>query len=228
MPTSTVAAWETSQDLIEMSTLKEVLNFLEKRANSYANLSRFSNQTSNQFSKSANDNRIAQYTGTIPKQRHNIHHQEMSRSNGNQQMSRHNLNQRPNAPGGLSCHNCKLPHPMSNCFALKQMSVRDRENRVRELKLCSNCFSPNHAAKSLSCKAGPCKRCKKGLCRVPVVTSMAVATNIHPQRYQPQLEQLQITSAPIGTSSTYMPPNNNQATHSNNNSNNATSNQNFH
>lgn len=177
MPPTTRKMFDTSKKLTEMPTLQEVMNFLEDRANGYVDMIRLGsqqlqNQPSTSNGNSSNDHSLVKYTGAIPRQ------------NTNQ---RHNSNPYPtkgNIPkGGLSCHNCGLPHPISSCAAFRAMTVRERENRVRELKLCINCFSPNHAARSLSCRAGPCMRCKKGLfhntllCRMPTTTAMMAITN---------------------------------------------------
>lgn len=185
MPPTTQNLWETSHELCEMPSLKQVLNFLEKRSNGFVNMTRFgSHQSLNQIS---NNNNGAKHTGANNRQ--------------NNQRNNFNPSANKNVPkGGLTCHNCKLPHTMMNCATFKSMPVRERENRVRELKLCLNCFSPNHAAKSLSCKSGPCHRCKKGLfhnsllCRMPIAS---VASTKQVQIYQPGQPQADLRIAPV-------------------------------
>lgn len=74
----------------------------------------------------------------------------------------------------LACHNCSQPHPISKCPEFLQMAVPVRRDRVRELRLCVNCLSPNHSVKSMSCRSGPCGRCGGNrhhnslLCMVPL------------------------------------------------------------
>ncbi|VEN44957.1 unnamed protein product [Callosobruchus maculatus] len=57
-----------------------------------------------------------------------------------------------------ACVNCKKDHNIYYCPDLLQLSVQDRIQRVKQLKLCSNCLRPYHEAKD--CRSGGCRICK--------------------------------------------------------------------
>lgn len=63
----------------------------------------------------------------------------------------------------LACHHCGEEHTMFGCLSYRNMSLKTRWLRVRELDLCANCLSPNHRTGSLSCRAGGCGNCPEQL-----------------------------------------------------------------
>lgn len=62
----------------------------------------------------------------------------------------------------VKCNFCSENHPMHRCTAFLRLSVRLRREKVHSLKLCENCFLPSPNGRNHRCKAGPCKRCRKG------------------------------------------------------------------
>lgn len=46
--------------------------------------------------------------------------------------------------GKFSCYYCKKNHAIYRCFAFKNLSVKARIAAVNKLKLCTNCFNPDH------------------------------------------------------------------------------------
>lgn len=160
MPPRTVSYWENSNDLKEMPKVKEVLDFLEKRARSQVNL--------NQTSAQGNNQKFEQKTVSV---NHNMRLKPKPYQNDKANGITSNEQKQ------LSCNHCKLPHPMSRCSKFRDMSLDERRNRVRDLNLCMNCFSPNHRAGSLSCKANLCRcgrRHNSLLCGVHTVSAMPV------------------------------------------------------
>lgn len=173
MAPRTLIAWEEKDEHNEMPKCDDIMKFLAQRARSQLNQDKPSTSAnwqkgaensnrqngSNVQNRAENGNR---YTGTKPKQ---------------------NMGQQNDLKRGVTCNNCQMPHPMFRCSRFQALTVKERYNRVRELGLCNNCFSANHRAGSLSCKAGPCKRCDKGqnhnalLCYTPIQGSNAIAAN---------------------------------------------------
>lgn len=194
MSSRTLSFWENSQDLIEMPKLETVLKFLEKRTRSHQNLSQTSHtsETNEQMTSSTT-------TGAKPK----------FKPNNNKPSTQYQSNEKQNSIG---CNNCQQPHPMYRCAKFLALSIEQRKNRVRELNLCWNCFSPNHRANSVSCKSGPCRRCNKGLkhntllCSVPVASTNALSVSsaqFTPQTRWQQNETSENSSFP---STSYQPP----------------------
>lgn len=141
MPPRTRTQWETMYDQKEMPTVTFVTEFLEKRARGQLNLHQ---STVNEKDESEKQS-----------------HRPMSK-NG-KPPNRAQNNAQSGTSSELSCYHCKQPHAMFRCQKFAALPLHERKNRVRDLKLCINCFSPNHMSNSLSCGSGPCKRCNKGL-----------------------------------------------------------------
>lgn len=101
---------------------------------------------------------------------------------------------------GVSCHNCKQPHPMYRCQQFLQMSIDQRIERVRALDLCFNCFMTGHRTGNKLCQSGKCRKCGKNhnslLCKsdlIPVVTSAFVQLPTQ----QPTHQQIQMQMQPV-------------------------------
>ena len=207
MAPRTLQAWETSQDLREMPTMADVLEFLERRSRGIINLQQ--NQPSgsgNQEQKNNKSNSSAQNGAKSKQQKW-----KSGATNENE----------------LSCHNCKQPHPMHRCSQFRNMTLNQRRDRVRELRVCFNCFKPTHSANSQSCQFGECKHCpgkrhntllcpkvqqqNTGSVNVVQVKSTAGANNDRNQPIQ-QSKQILSAGAPM-----FVPPNQNfQQTGANN------------
>lgn len=94
MAPCTKEAWETSQDLNAMPDLIEVVRFLERRARGIINIA----STASASTVAVAFGQSNPSTGTNPKakpQRTNVQTQSINESGR-----------------GISCHNCKGPHPM--------------------------------------------------------------------------------------------------------------------
>lgn len=141
MPTRTLTYWENSNDLIEMPTLQNVLDFLERRARSQVNFAQSMSQSSSSNQSSLNESRTTASSSFKSKQKLNAY----AKSNDRQSLVNNSNEQR-----GVSCFNCQLPHPMFRCAKLLALPTEGRWARVKELRLCENCFSPNHRAGSMS------------------------------------------------------------------------------
>jgi Pao retrotransposon peptidase/Family of unknown function (DUF5641)/Protein of unknown function (DUF1759)/Putative peptidase (DUF1758)/Integrase zinc binding domain len=57
----------------------------------------------------------------------------------------------------LQCPICQKRHITSQCIEFLNMSVKDRQNKVKTLNICNNCLSPRHATKD--CSSSSCRRC---------------------------------------------------------------------
>lgn len=160
LPPRTLTQWETTNDLQDMPTLEVVTKFLDRRARGIVNLA------AAQANNMLNQNETV--TGAKPK---------VTRTQVNKQGAREER--------GISCHNCKQPHPMYRCAKFIALPLEQRRARVRELQLCANCFMPNHRAGSPRCKFDACKRCRKGehhnvlLCSVQLPQQVTVALARH-------------------------------------------------
>lgn len=135
MAPKTLEAWEISQDLHNMPPVGDVLNFLERRSRGIINVQKSQPNSNNGATERSNNTR---YTNTKAK------------PTGSYQSAN---------TSALNCYNCKQPHPMHRCQRFNNLSLEERRNRVRELKLCFNCFKPTHNSNSLSCQFGDCGRC---------------------------------------------------------------------
>lgn len=192
MAPRTLEAWETTQDLRDMPSVEDVLRFLERRSRGMGNLQQ--NQPSTSSSGATERSNNTKYTGTKPKQ--TAPYQSSSSSS-------------------LNCYNCRQPHPMHRCQQFQNLSLEERRNRVRDLKLCFNCFKPTHSANSLSCQYGECGRCpgkKHNSLLCPKATHRQVTVNVvrtpnTNQNQASQSNQIQATDAPA---SMFIPPNQNQ------------------
>lgn len=138
MAPRTKQEWETSNDLREMPALADVIQFLERRARGIVNLA----QSTSNGGQTPQGSGNVQNTGTKPKPKA-TNTQVRTNNNGN----------------AVNCHNCNMPHPMHRCQKFLSLTIDQRRDRVRELQLCFNCFSPNHRAGSQSCKFGACRNC---------------------------------------------------------------------
>lgn len=211
MPPRTLTYWENSNDLIEMPTLKQVLDFLEKRARSQVNFTQSLAQSSdtNQSSinqsgmnqSSTNQSRNTSSNGFKQKQRSS----SFVKANNGASMTNNSNGQR-----GVTCYNCKGPHPMFHCPNLWPISVDERIARVRQLQLCENCFSPNHRTGATICRGKECGRCKRGnhnsiLCRLPLATSNALVL------HQPNQMMPSSTQSSAMAVNTYRQPNSGEA-----------------
>ena len=73
---------------------------------------------------------------------------------------RKNINNRANR---INCNNCGGNHQMHRCLGFRKMTVKERRERVRQLKLCANCFMHIGCERDRHrCRFGPCQRCEKG------------------------------------------------------------------
>lgn len=77
---------------------------------------------------------------------------------------------------------CKDKHPFIKCPKFMALTPQDRHRKIRELRLCINCFAPNHSAKE--CKAKKCGECSKAHHRLlhfgqPQATSLLSAAQLN-------------------------------------------------
>lgn len=57
------------------------------------------------------------------------------------------------------CVLCKKPHLIRNCPDFLKLSVSERIEKVKELKLCFNCLQGNHSVKK--CNSSACRKCNR-------------------------------------------------------------------
>lgn len=81
------------------------------------------------------------------------------------------------------CCLCQGQHLIYGCNKFLNLSVKDRIEKIKRLKLCLNCLRPDHFART--CRSGSCKNCGKRhntLChtggRVPTETTMSSSGNL--------------------------------------------------
>lgn len=147
MAPRTQQAWETSQDLREMPTPNEVVQFLTRRARGIANLV----QPSTSSGQQGNNGAKSKSTSTV-----NINANTSGASNN---LNNNSANGNENRSLKKECFHCKGEHSLSKCNEFKKLSVSQRVGRVKQLRLCFNCFMPTHRAGSLSCKYKECGNC---------------------------------------------------------------------
>lgn len=59
----------------------------------------------------------------------------------------------------ILCYNCKEKHTITSCPKFLKLNVSDRISLIKRLKLCLNCFRPNHPF--WKCRSQKCNKCKK-------------------------------------------------------------------
>lgn len=59
----------------------------------------------------------------------------------------------------IKCAFCQENHPIKYCSRFLQLSVSQRINKIKEKRLCLNCFRNNHL--SLNCRSPKCNKCHK-------------------------------------------------------------------
>ncbi|XP_045471824.1 uncharacterized protein LOC123678716 [Harmonia axyridis] len=59
----------------------------------------------------------------------------------------------------LTCYFCKKEHSIYQCEKFRELDIPARIDQVKMLKLCTNCFDPNHI--NNDCKRSNCRICKK-------------------------------------------------------------------
>lgn len=182
MSPRTLEFWENSKDLTEMPKLNELFEFLERRARSQVNFE-LSSIHSNEQQK-GNDKQSGTQDQQQNKQKHNKNQKRWPNQSSKPAVEKSHMEQRT-----ISCYNCQLPHPMFRCAKLLDLPVQSRINRVRELKLCLNCFSPNHRADSMSCKSNKCDRCQKAHNSLLCLTHSRATSNALVAYHEPNLTQ---------------------------------------
>jgi len=60
--------------------------------------------------------------------------------------------------GDASCICCNKPHRVYHCEYFKKMMVADRHSKIRDSRLCFNCFSPYHGAHACKSRYN-CQHC---------------------------------------------------------------------
>lgn len=59
----------------------------------------------------------------------------------------------------IKCNYCQQPHLIYQCLRFKSLPLHVKLQKVKQLKLCSNCLRQGHEINQ--CKFGPCKICNK-------------------------------------------------------------------
>lgn len=150
MASTSLEEWENSHDSSEMPTMEQVVKFLERRARGKLNAACGSNVAVQQVQLSTARPATAQNKPT-----------------------------KSGAPKPMKCHHCSQQHPMFRCPQFLRLSVEDRRNKVKELKLCFNCFSPGHRANTSACRFGPCQRCNKNQHHNSILCSETSSANVN-------------------------------------------------
>lgn len=75
----------------------------------------------------------------------------------------------------FSCYFCKKPHSIYKCFAFKNLNVQARVTAVGKLKLCVNCFSPEHTKNCPSLNS--CRHCGEKHNSLLHINAFPVETN---------------------------------------------------
>lgn len=140
MPPRTLQAWEQNQDIREMPSKDDVLNFLDRRARGLINSS------SNQANSSADKKKEPRPFGAVAKP----NQMSSQKASSSKQVST------------IKCFKCDGSHPIYRCPDVLSKTLSDRFKIVRSMKLCQNCLCPNHESGSKQCKFGPCKHCRIG------------------------------------------------------------------
>lgn len=132
----TARNWEEHRSKLETHTLEDFFNFLRQRATVLETV--YAAKTSNNQS-SNNNNKV--------ENRHNFNR---SKSFISSSLDSH--------PRGC-CLACKQDHKLYECNKFKSMSVEERNAKVFQWKLCSNCLRNDH--QSYQCRLAGCRICKR-------------------------------------------------------------------
>lgn len=144
MPPRTLNAWETSQDLMNMPPLDDVLKFLERRARGIVNLN---TNCKPKVEKPKSNDQFKQ------------NKQKLNQNENNSKSQKNSNDSKSSGKGNPVCHHCKGSHPLYKCSSFLQLNTQKRQVRVHKLNLCENCFSPHHPTGSDKCRFGVCRKC---------------------------------------------------------------------
>ncbi|XP_030763068.1 uncharacterized protein LOC115887734 [Sitophilus oryzae] len=126
---------QSSSDSINLPTLIDFKNFLKQKADLLETL----NLMSDKPVKSSRSTHLAYKT--------------------DQQVSNNESQAKPVSQKNIQCVFCKSSsHFIHNCTKFLELCVNDRIEKVRSLKLCTNCLRGNHFSKN--CFAGNCRKCR--------------------------------------------------------------------
>ncbi|XP_071564062.1 uncharacterized protein [Temnothorax nylanderi] len=121
--------WENSLYSNEMPEIQDLREFLKHRCRSLENL-----------------------------QTHKVSEKTQINNKFKPQVCRSNIKS-VNIAINAQCSVCKEAHSIYVCPTLLTLQGKERCDKVKELKLCTNCLRENH--KTSQCRSGPCKHCKK-------------------------------------------------------------------
>ena len=85
------------------------------------------------------------------------HYQPKSKPRGNQsnKLTSCNASVTMDKKFTIQCFLCKGSHALYQCSDFLNLSVAERINKIRDLKLCLNCMKSKHSAEN--CKANSCR-----------------------------------------------------------------------
>lgn len=143
----TAESWKMQRDTSHLPTLKEMLEFLEKRARVMTYADAVAVNTGGISGTSASSG--------IPQERNN---KGVDRSRNKSTKAEHGSRESSrNKDRKMKCYHCRANHPLYKCNDFLQLSVAGRADLVKKWDLCMNCFGHGHHYKN--CEQGPCMKC---------------------------------------------------------------------
>lgn len=134
LDSATARSWEEFRSTLETPTLEQFFNFLRQRATVletvYATKSVNNNNNNTKVEKRNNFNRTKSFISSAL-----------------------------DSPARVSCLACKQNHKLYECNKFKSMSVDERNAKVYQWRICSNCLRDDH--QSYQCRLAVCCICKR-------------------------------------------------------------------
>lgn len=130
----TAEAWEMHPIQENLPTLKEICDFLEKRARSMAHVQPTEPVVDRQQLKRKNEMRPC-----------------------DQMTKRPTMNAQPGTSKPLTCSHCQGDHPLFRCEKFLSLNLAGRKDFVIKAKLCTNCLNFGHFG--AKCSMVACPRC---------------------------------------------------------------------
>lgn len=152
----TAESWEMQRDTTHLPTLKEMLEFLEKRAR----VMTYADAVAIKGVKAGASGTPGHTGGAVTKsaaaQERNKSANERFRNKANKTESTPSReSSRTREKKQMKCHQCAGNHPLYKCNDFLQLSIAGRTDLVTRWGLCINCFGTGHYKNN--CDQGPCR-----------------------------------------------------------------------
>ena len=142
-----VEKWEESTCNVEIPTLQNLLDFLERRSQI--------EETRAAINLTQTQSSLNSRSGAHPRQNYRSHQSFTGATIAHSLES--TSSQQRSHPARVSCYICKGGHGVFACSQFLNLSPKERYEAARKVSLCTNCLRGNHHVQN--CISGGCRKC---------------------------------------------------------------------